>query len=147
MTRERKLDCCCCSVAQLCPFFRPRGLQHARLPCPSLSPRVCSNSCPLSRWCHPTISSPVDTVQLCGMEALVGQAKRTTTIIRKAALHPKVMLCTWWDWKGALYHKLLLENQVINSNEHSLPVRQTEGSTRWKASGISQQKTHSLAPG
>ena len=29
----------------------------ARLPCPSLSPGVCSNSCPLSRWCHPTISS------------------------------------------------------------------------------------------
>ena len=36
----------------------PRGLQHARLPCPSPSPTVCSNSCPLSRWCHPTISSP-----------------------------------------------------------------------------------------
>ena len=35
------------------------GLQHARLPCPSLSPRVCSNSCPLSRWCHPIISSSV----------------------------------------------------------------------------------------
>ena len=33
------------------------GLQHTRLPCPSLSPRVCSNSCPLSWWCHPTISS------------------------------------------------------------------------------------------
>ena len=33
--------------------------QHARLPCPSPSPRVCSNSCPLSRWCHPTISSSV----------------------------------------------------------------------------------------
>ena len=32
-------------------------LQNARLPCPSLSPRVCSNSCPLSRWGHPTISS------------------------------------------------------------------------------------------
>ena len=31
------------------------GLQHARLPCPSLSPRVFSNSCPLSQWCHPTI--------------------------------------------------------------------------------------------
>ena len=38
---------------------RPRGLQHARLPCPPLSPRVCSNSCPLSWWCHPTISSSV----------------------------------------------------------------------------------------
>ena len=35
------------------------GLQHARLPCSSLSPRVCSNSCPLSQWCHPTISSSV----------------------------------------------------------------------------------------
>ena len=33
--------------------------QHARLPCPSSTPRACSNSCPLSRWCHPTISSSV----------------------------------------------------------------------------------------
>ena len=33
------------------------GLQHARLPCPSPSPRVCSNSSPLGRWCQPTISS------------------------------------------------------------------------------------------
>ena len=33
------------------------GLQHARLPCPSPTPRACSNSCPLSQWCHPTISS------------------------------------------------------------------------------------------
>ena len=32
-------------------------LQHTRLPCPSLSPRVCSNSCPLSPWCYLTISS------------------------------------------------------------------------------------------
>ena len=35
----------------------PHRLQHTRLPCPSLSPGVCSNSCPLSQWCHPTISS------------------------------------------------------------------------------------------
>ena len=37
--------------------FRPHGLQHAKLLCPSLSPGVCSDSCPLSQWCHPTISS------------------------------------------------------------------------------------------
>ena len=122
----------------------PRGLQHARLPCPSLSPRVCSNSCPLSQWCHPTISSSVGTVQLCGMEELVGQAKWSTTIIRKAALHPQVM-CIWWDWKEILYNKLLLENQMINSNKYLLPIRQTEGSTRWKASGIIQEKMHNLA--
>ena len=35
----------------------PHGLQHARLPSPSLSSGVCSNSCPLNQWCHPTISS------------------------------------------------------------------------------------------
>ena len=35
----------------------PRGLQHPRLPCPSPTPRACSNSCPSSQWCHPTISS------------------------------------------------------------------------------------------
>ena len=38
---------------------RPHGLQHARLPCPFLSPGACSNSCPSSRWCHPTILSSV----------------------------------------------------------------------------------------
>ena len=48
----------CCSVAQWCPTLWPLGLQHARFPCPS-SPGVCSNSCPLSQWCHPTISSSV----------------------------------------------------------------------------------------
>ena len=42
---------------QLLLFSWPHELQHPRLPCPSLSPRVCSNSCPLSQWCHPTISS------------------------------------------------------------------------------------------
>ena len=39
--------------------LRPRGLQHARLPCPSPSPGACSNSCPLNQWCHPSISSSV----------------------------------------------------------------------------------------
>ena len=39
--------------------LQPYGMQHVRLPCPSLSPRACSNSCPLCRWCHPTISSSV----------------------------------------------------------------------------------------
>ena len=39
--------------------LRPHELQHARLPCPSPTPRACSNSCPSSWWCHPTISSSV----------------------------------------------------------------------------------------
>ena len=47
------------SVAHSCPTLRPHGLQHTRPPCPSPAPGVYSNSCPLSRWCHPTILSSV----------------------------------------------------------------------------------------
>ena len=43
----------------------PHGLQHTRLLCPPLSPRVCSNSCPLSRWCYLTISSSVVPFSSC----------------------------------------------------------------------------------
>ena len=47
------------SHSAMSDFLWPHGLQHARIPCPSPSPRDCSNSCPLSQWCHPTISSSV----------------------------------------------------------------------------------------
>ena len=43
----------------------PHGLQHTRLPCLSPSPRVCSDSCPLSWWCHPIISSSVIPFSSC----------------------------------------------------------------------------------
>ena len=43
----------------------PHGLQHGRLPCPSPTPRVCSNSCALSQWCHPIISSSVIPFSSC----------------------------------------------------------------------------------
>ena len=45
--------------------LRPHELQHARPPCPSPTPRVCSNSCPLSRRCHPAISSSVVPFSSC----------------------------------------------------------------------------------
>ena len=47
------------SVAQSCPTLRPHESQHARRPCPSPTPGVHPNPCPLSWWCHPTISSSV----------------------------------------------------------------------------------------
>ena len=43
----------------------PHELQHARPPCPSPTPRVYSNSCPLSQWCHPTISSSIVPFSSC----------------------------------------------------------------------------------
>ena len=45
--------------------LRPHGLQHARLSCSSLSPGVCTSSCPLSWWCHPTILSSATHMSSC----------------------------------------------------------------------------------
>ena len=72
----------------------PHGLQHARLPCHSPSPQACSNSCPLSHWCHPTISSSVVPFTSCPQSfpasgsfpmsrlfALGGQSIRASLII------------------------------------------------------------------
>ena len=53
------------SHSVLSEFLWPHGLQHARLPCPSPSPGVYSNSCPLSGWCHPAISSSVVPFSSC----------------------------------------------------------------------------------
>ena len=56
----------CCLVAKLClTLLWPHGLQHTRLRCPSLSPRVCSSSCTQIWWCHPTISSSVAPLFSC----------------------------------------------------------------------------------
>ena len=53
------------SVMFMSNSLRRHGLQHARLPCPSPTPGVYSNSCPSSRWCHPTISSCVIPFSSC----------------------------------------------------------------------------------
>ena len=53
------------SRVQSCHSLWPHGLQHTRPPCPSPSPGVYSNSCSLSQWCHPTISSSVTPYSSC----------------------------------------------------------------------------------
>ena len=46
-------------------LLQPHGLKLTRLPCPSPTPKFCSNSCPLSQWCHLTISSPIFFFSYC----------------------------------------------------------------------------------
>ena len=68
LTGDTKALCCCyCSVAEsLCDrTLWSHGLQHARRLCPPLFLTVCSNSCPLSWWCHATISSSAASFILC----------------------------------------------------------------------------------
>ena len=65
-----------CSVVS--NSLRPHGLQHARLPCPSPTPRACSNSCQLSRWCHATISSL--NLQELNLGWVLGQVEKNSFI-------------------------------------------------------------------
>ena len=57
--------CCCLVAIVMSNSLWPHGLQHARLPCPSLSSRVCSHSCPLSRYCYLTIWSSAAHLSFC----------------------------------------------------------------------------------
>ena len=55
----------CCSVTQSCPTLCGPWTEAHRLPCPSLSPGVCLNPCPLSQWCHPTTLSLLAVFSSC----------------------------------------------------------------------------------
>ena len=47
-----------------------------------------------------------------------GKRNEPPPTIPKASIHPKKVMCIWWDWKGVLYYELLPENQMINSNKY-----------------------------
>ena len=69
MPNKHEFPVTCCSVqfsrSVLSDSLQPHELQHARPPSPSPTPRVHSNSCPLSQWCHPAISSSVVPFSSC----------------------------------------------------------------------------------
>ena len=95
-----------CSVVS--DSLRPHGLQHTRPPCPSPTPRVYSNSCPLSRWYHPTISSSVvpspPTFNLShhhGLFQWVSSSHQLAKVLELQLLHQSfqwiVRLIYWFD--------------------------------------------------
>ena len=69
--------------------LRPHGLHHARLPCPSQTPRACSNSCPSSQWCHPTISSSVIPFSSCFSLSQHQMVTATTKLKHTCSLEEK----------------------------------------------------------
>ena len=78
-----------CSVVS--SSFWPHGLQRASLPCPSPSSGSCSNSCPLSQWCHPTILS---SVSFFCLQSFPASGSRTTGSV--AVVH-ELSCCGMWD--------------------------------------------------
>ena len=67
------------------PSLRSNGLQHASLPYPSLSPEVCSNSCPMSWWCHSTISSSVAPFSSCPQSFAVSESFPVSGLLASVA--------------------------------------------------------------
>ena len=124
---------CCCSLfsySVMSDYLWPHGLQHARLPCPSLSPRVHSNSCPLSQWCHPTISFSVAPFSFClqsfpasafcpksQLFAPSGQSIGAST---SASVLP-MNIQGWWIFVGRTDARPILSLSWINAATSQLP--------------------------
>ena len=97
---------CCCSLPKSCWTLQPQGLQHSRLPCPSVSPRVCSNSCPLSQWCHPTILWPtshtLNISQHKGLFQWIGSSHQMAKVLELQLQRPSSQWIFtadfFWSW-------------------------------------------------
>ena len=94
----------------------PHGLQDARLPCPSPSPGICSNSCLLSQWCHPTISSCV-----------VPFSSRLQSFPASASFHESVLPIRWPKYWNIETYIIFIKNiffltiYLVNIIECPLP--------------------------
>ena len=81
----------------------PHGLQHTRLPCPSLSPTVCPNSCPVSWWCYLAISSSVTAFSLCLQYFPALLPKGVCGGVQLLSAQKPISRPGWWKVKFALF--------------------------------------------
>ena len=114
----------------------PHGLQNARPPCPSPTPGVHSNSRPLSRWCHPTISSIVILFSSClqsfsasgsfQMNQFFASGGQSIRVSASASVLP-INIQHWFPlgWTGWISSSLTPQLKSINSSSFSLPYSPT----------------------
>ena len=93
------------SAAQSCPTLQFHGLQHTRLPYPSPIPRVFANSCPLSQWCHPTVSFCETSFPSCfslshyqGFSQWVGSLHQVTKVLELHSASASVLPVNIQGW-------------------------------------------------
>ena len=123
---------CCCSVTQSYRTLWPHGPQHTRLPCPSPSPGACSNSCPLSQWCHPTILSSVVPFSSCLqsfpasgsflMSQVFASGGQSTGVSASASVFPM----NTQDW-FPLELTGLISFRGLSSSDHELLIARRQG--------------------
>ena len=107
--------------------LRPHELHHARLPCPSLSPGACSNSCPLNQWCHPTIASCVTPFSSCpqsfpASESFPKTLHQVGQNIRASA-SASVLLINIQDWFPLRWTGFILQSKGLSRVFSSITVR------------------------
>ena len=114
-------------------FWDPMGLQHIRLPWPSLSPGVCENSYPLSQWCYPTISCSVVPFSSClqsfpasgssPMSQLFASGGQSTGASASASLLPmniQGLICFKMDWFDLLAFQETLKSLLQHNLNTSI---------------------------
>ena len=82
------------SLSVVSDSLQPRGQQHARPPFPSPTPRVYSNSCPLSQWCHPTISSSAISFPSCLQSVLASGSFQMSQFFTSGGQSIRVLVST-----------------------------------------------------
>ena len=127
--------------------LRPHGLQHARLPCPSPTPGAYSNSCPSSRWCHPTISSSVIPFSSCFQSvlasgsfpmsqffALVGQSIGVSSFSISPSNEYSGLISSWIDW----FYFLAVQGNLKSLLQH----HSSKSSILWHSAFFMVQLSH-----
>ena len=106
--------------------LRPHGLQHARLPCPSLSSWICLKSCPLSWWCHPTISSSVTSFSNCPQSFLALVFSKLALWIRWPKYwHFSFSVSPFSEYSGLISFRITgLISLLSRNSQESSPVSQ-----------------------
>ena len=103
--------CCCCSVTKvMSDSLQPHGLQHSRLPCPSLSLRACSHSCLLSQWCYLTILFMYITLSEKVWNAFYSTFLQTSLLKKNPLENCKLKL---WCLKWEQWIKWSFRNPII----------------------------------
>ena len=116
LTQKKKK--CCFSIVQSCLTLQSHRMQHARLPCPSPSPRVFSDSSPMSQWCHPTISSSVIPFCSCFQSFLALGSFPVSQLLasgdQSTGASPSVLSMNSQDWFPlGLTHLIALQSKGL----------------------------------
>ena len=97
--------------------LQPHGLQHDRLPCPSPTPEVYSNPCPLSWWCHPTISSSVIPLSSCLHSLTITQIFKSI-LVPSSNLWTLILVLSLWIQESCVFdtfQSIAVSNAFFNS--------------------------------